>query len=47
MASLDINDGRPGDGVDLRRTAFEYDGLKFDRLHPRLAGFATVTGDGD
>ncbi len=43
MASVEVNDGRPGDGVDVRRTAYAYDGLKTDRLHRQPLGYATVT----
>ena len=43
MASLEVNDGRAGDGIDVRRTTFDYEGLKFDRLHRASLGFATVT----
>ena len=43
MASVEVNDGRAGDGVDVRRTAFAYEGLKFDRLHRASLGFAKVT----
>src|SRR6185369_9269604 len=43
MASVEVNDGRPGDGVDVRRTAYSYTGLKSDRLHRDSLGYATVT----
>ena len=43
MASLEVNDGRPGDGVDVRRTSYTYAGLKADRLHRDPLGYATVT----
>ena len=43
LASLEVNDGRPGDGVDVRRTTFAYAGLKFDRLQRTSLGFKTVT----
>jgi RHS repeat-associated protein len=43
MASLSVDDGRPGDGVDVRLTQYAYDGLKFDRLQRTSLGYATVT----
>ncbi|HSB85974.1 MAG TPA: SpvB/TcaC N-terminal domain-containing protein, partial [Ilumatobacteraceae bacterium] len=43
MASLEVDDGRVGDGADVRRTTFEYEGLKFDRLQRASLGYATVT----
>jgi len=42
MTSVDVDDGRPGDGVDVRSTTFAYDGMKFDRLHRASLGFAKV-----
>ncbi|MCU0508491.1 MAG: hypothetical protein MUC34_08820 [Anaerolineae bacterium] len=43
MVSVEVNDGRPGDGVDVRRTTYAYEGLKYDRLHRSGLGYATVT----
>lgn len=43
MASVQVDDGRPGDGVDVRRTTYTYEGLKSDRLHRTSLGFAKVT----
>jgi RHS repeat-associated protein len=43
MASVEVNDGRPGDGVDVRRTSYAYEGLKADRLHRDSLGYAKVT----
>jgi len=43
MASLNVDDGRTGDGVDVRRTTYDYAGLKFDRLHRSSLGYKTVT----
>ncbi|MDQ1495831.1 MAG: hypothetical protein QOG69_2314, partial [Actinomycetota bacterium] len=43
MASVEVNDGRPGDGPDVRRTTYAYEGLKFDRLHRDSLGYAKVT----
>ena len=43
MASLEVHDGRAGDGIDVRRTSFTYAGLKFDRLHRTSLGYAEVT----
>ena len=43
MASVDVNDGRPGDGIDVRRTTYAYEGLKSDRLHRDSLGYARVT----
>ncbi|CAA9362455.1 MAG: hypothetical protein AVDCRST_MAG93-7739, partial [uncultured Chloroflexia bacterium] len=43
MSSVQVDDGRRGDGVDVRRTTYRYDGLKADRLHRTSLGFARVT----
>ena len=43
MASVDVDDGRVGDGVDVRRTTFKYEGLRFDRLQRASLGYGTVT----
>lgn len=43
MASVEVDDGRPGDGVDVRRTSYTYEGLKTDRLHRDSLGYARVT----
>jgi len=43
MVSVAVDDGRPGDGVDVRRTEYTYEGLKFDRLHRDSLGYHTVT----
>jgi len=43
MTSVEVNDGRSGDGIDLRRTTFSYAGLKADRLHRASLGYAQVT----
>jgi YD repeat-containing protein len=43
MASVSVDDGRPGDGIDVRVTTFKYEGLKSDRLHRTSLGYARVT----
>ena len=43
MASVEVNDGRAGDGVDVRLTNYTYAGLKADRLHRTSLGYASVT----
>ena len=43
MASVEVNDGRAGDGIDVRLTSYTYEGLKTDRLHRASLGYATVT----
>ena len=43
MASVEVNDGRAGDGVDVRLTHYTYEGLKADRLHRASLGYASVT----
>ena len=43
LSRVEINDGRPGDGVDITATRYEYDGMNYDRLHRESLGFATVT----
>ena len=47
MASVEVNDGRPGDGIDVRLTTFDYAGLKFDRLHRASLGLRDSDRDGD
>jgi RHS repeat-associated protein len=43
MASVAVNDGRTGDGVDVRLTDYTYEGLKASRMHRDTLGYATVT----
>jgi RHS repeat-associated protein len=43
LSRVDVNDGRPGDGVDVQRTRFAYEGLRSDRLHRDSLGFAAAT----
>ena len=43
LSRVDVNDGRPGDGVDIMATRYEYSGLKYDRLHREGLGFASIT----
>ena len=42
MSSVTVDDGRPGDGVNVRTTDFSYAGLKSDRLHRDSLGYQTV-----
>ena len=42
MATVDVNDGHPGDGVNDLLTTFSYTGGRYDRLHREQLGFATV-----
>lgn len=43
LSRVDVDDGRPGDGVDILATRYEYSGLKYDRLHRESLGFASIT----
>lgn len=43
MASVTVNDGRPGDGVDVTHTGYSYDGLRYDRLQRTSLGYSTAT----
>ncbi|AXH95673.1 SpvB/TcaC N-terminal domain-containing protein [Ornithinimicrobium avium] len=50
MSSVRVDDGHPGvvdgvdtDGADVLQRTFDYDGLRFDRVHRQSLGFATVT----
>ncbi|MCP4376494.1 MAG: hypothetical protein GY794_10020 [bacterium] len=43
LSRVDVDDGRPGDGADVRATRYEYSGLKYDRLHREALGFASIT----
>ncbi|GEM_PF-1329699 len=42
MSKVSVNDGRPGDGVDVRTSTFEYDGLRFDRLFRQSLGYSSI-----
>ncbi|GLI28356.1 hypothetical protein ARHIZOSPH14_25980 [Agromyces rhizosphaerae] len=42
MSKVSVNDGRPGDGVDVLTSTFEYDGLAFDRLFRQSLGYSGV-----
>lgn len=42
MSELEVDDGRPGDGPDVRYRAFDYDQNAYDPLHRTLLGFRTV-----
>jgi RHS repeat-associated protein len=42
MASVTVDDGRPGDGVNVRTTGYTYSGLKSDRLHRDSLGYRSV-----
>lgn len=43
MVSVEVDDGHPGDGIDVTRTEYAYEGLKADRLHRAPLGYATMT----
>ena len=43
MESVSIDDGRPGDGVDVQKVEYDYAGLKYDRVHRDSLGYATIT----
>ncbi len=54
MSSVTVDDGRDGevevdgdvvdtDGTDVLRRTFDYDGLRYDRVHRQSLGFATLT----
>jgi RHS repeat-associated protein len=43
MISVEVDDGRPGDGIDVTRTEYEYEGLLADRLHRASLGYSTMT----
>jgi RHS repeat-associated protein len=43
LSRVDVDDGRPGDGADIRTTSYEYSGLKYDRLHRESLGFESIT----
>lgn len=45
LKQVDVNDGRPGDGVDVSRTTYTFSGLKYDRLHRESLGFSQITAD--
>ncbi len=43
LSSVQVDDRRPGDGVDTLLTTYEYAGEKGSRLEKQTLGFATVT----
>lgn len=45
LKQVDVNDGRPGDGVDVTRNAYTYSGLKYDKLHRESLGFGQVVAE--
>jgi RHS repeat-associated protein len=42
MSKVEVDDGRPGDGADVLATAYEYSGLRYDRVHRQSLGYSTV-----
>jgi RHS repeat-associated protein len=43
MSSVDVNDGRPGDGPDHQLTTYQYANNKYDPLERDVLGYQTVT----
>ena len=43
MTSVEVDDGRPGDGPDVQLSTFEYEGNEFDALERELMGYSTTT----
>jgi len=43
LSSLEIEDGRPGDGADRRKSTFTYEGGRYHRHEREFLGFALVT----
>ena len=43
MSSVDVNDGRPGDGPDHQLTTYQYANNKYDPLERDFLGYQTVT----
>ena len=42
LSRVDTDDGRPGDGADIRATTYEYDGLRYDRVHRASLGYSSI-----
>ncbi|WP_278234993.1 SpvB/TcaC N-terminal domain-containing protein [Isoptericola sp. AK164] len=42
MSEVEYDDGRPGDGTDVQRREFSYDGNAYDHLHRTTLGFSEV-----
>jgi len=42
LARTEVDDGHPGDGVDVLVTTFTYEGGRQDRLEREFLGFAQV-----
>lgn len=43
LSRVEVDDGRPGDGVDVTVSTFDYEEPRFDRLFRQSLGFAKVT----
>jgi RHS repeat-associated protein len=43
LSRVVVDDKRPGDGADRTATNFDYDGLRFDRVHRETLGYDTIT----
>jgi RHS repeat-associated protein len=43
MSKVSVNDGHPGDGVDVMQNAYQYQGGNYDRYEREFLGFKTVT----
>ena len=43
MTSVEVDDGRPGDGPDVQLSTFEYEGNELDALERELMGYSTTT----
>ncbi len=42
LSSVEVDDGRPGDGVDVRLSTYEYSGGRYNRLEREMLGYSTV-----
>jgi RHS repeat-associated protein len=42
LASVEVDDGRPGNGVDVRLSTYEYSGGRYDRLEREMLGYSSV-----
>jgi len=42
LSRVQVNDGRPGDGVDVNTSTYTYSGGRFDRLEREMLGYGSV-----
>ena len=42
MSKVQVDDGRPGDGVDKRTSTYEYSGGRYNKLEREMLGYSSV-----